>query len=53
MPPGYSLGERKLSGGDLGCQRAFRGVRRDTVTEPCSYYRMEIDYSQFERSVAR
>jgi HSP20 family protein len=28
-----------------------RGVRRDTVTEECSYYRMEIDYSNFERSV--
>jgi hypothetical protein len=26
MLPGYSLGKRKLSGGDLGCKRTFRGV---------------------------
>ncbi len=39
---------------DLSADRnrlTVRGVRRDTVTEPCSYYRMEIDYSSFERSV--
>jgi HSP20 family protein len=29
-----------------------RGVRRDEVLEQgCSYYRMEISYSEFERSV--
>ena len=35
----------------LGNRLTVRGVRRDTVTEECSYYRMEIDYSNFERSV--
>ena len=35
----------------LGNRLTLRGVRRDSVTEPCSYYRMEIDYSHFERSV--
>jgi HSP20 family protein len=35
----------------LGNRLTLRGVRRDTVTEACSYYRMEIDYSHFERSV--
>ena len=29
----------------------LRGVRRNCMTEECSYYRMEIDYSSFERSV--
>jgi HSP20 family protein len=29
----------------------LRGVRRDHVTEPRSVYRMEIEYSHFERSV--
>jgi hypothetical protein len=31
MVPGYSLGERKLSGADLGCQRAFRGRLRAMI----------------------
>jgi HSP20 family protein len=35
----------------LGNRLTLRGVRRDMVTEACGYYRMEIDYSQFERSV--
>src|SRR5579872_7215840 len=29
MPPGYSLGQRKLSGGDLGCERVLGSVGRD------------------------
>jgi HSP20 family protein len=35
----------------LGHRLTLRGVRRDLVSEECSYYRMEIDYSNFERSV--
>jgi HSP20 family protein len=35
----------------LGNTLTVRGTRRDTVTGACSYYRMEIDYSNFERSV--
>jgi HSP20 family protein len=35
----------------LGNRLTLRGVRRDTITEACSYYRMEIDYSPFERTV--
>jgi HSP20 family protein len=35
----------------LGNRLTLRGVRRDTIAEECSYYRMEIDYSSFERSV--
>jgi HSP20 family protein len=35
----------------LGNRLTVRGVRRDHVTEPCDYYRMEIAYSNFERSV--
>jgi HSP20 family protein len=35
----------------LGNRLTVRGVRRDTVTEIGSCYRMEIEYSSFERSV--
>jgi HSP20 family protein len=35
----------------LGNRLTLRGVRRDHVTEARSVYRMEIDYSHFERSV--
>jgi HSP20 family protein len=35
----------------LGNRLTLRGVRRDTVSEECSYYRLEIEYSNFERSV--
>jgi len=35
----------------LGNQLTIRGTRRNTIAEPCNYYRMEIDYSDFERSV--
>ena len=35
-----------------GCRVTIRGVRRDWVTEEgCSYYRLEIAYNHFERSV--
>jgi HSP20 family protein len=35
-----------------GCRLTVRGVRRDCFTEEgCSYYRLEIAYSQFERSL--
>lgn len=35
-----------------GRRLTIRGVRRDEVLEQgCSYYRMEISYSEFERSV--
>jgi HSP20 family protein len=35
-----------------GCRVTIRGVRRDWLTEEgCSYYRMEITYNHFERSV--
>jgi HSP20 family protein len=35
----------------LGNRLTLRGTRRDTVTGACSYYSMEIEYSNFERSV--
>jgi HSP20 family protein len=35
----------------LGNRLTVRGVRRDPAHEPCSYYRLEISYSNFERSV--
>jgi HSP20 family protein len=36
----------------LGHAMRLRGVRRDAVTgQGCSYYRMEIPYSRFERSL--
>jgi HSP20 family protein len=35
----------------LGNRLTLRGARRDTVIDACSYYRMEIEYSNFERSV--
>ncbi len=35
----------------LGNRLTLCGVRRDTLVEECSYYRMEINYSSFERSV--
>ena len=35
-----------------GCRVTIRGVRRDCLAEEgCRYYRMEITYSHFERSV--
>ncbi len=35
-----------------GCRVTIRGVRRDTLTEEgCRYYRMEITYNHFERTV--
>ena len=35
-----------------GCRVTIQGVRRDWMTEEgCSYYRMEITYNHFERSV--
>jgi HSP20 family protein len=35
-----------------GCRVTIRGVRRDLLTEEgCRYYRMEITYNHFERSV--
>jgi HSP20 family protein len=35
-----------------GCRLTLRGVRRDWVAEEgCSYYRLEISYSNFERCV--
>lgn len=34
-----------------GQRLTVRGARRDSVTGPCSYYRLEIAYSSFERSV--
>src|SRR5262245_21843783 len=35
-----------------GCRVTIRGVRRDLMTEEgCSYYRMEITYNHFERTV--
>jgi HSP20 family protein len=35
-----------------GCRVTIQGVRRDWLTEEgCSYYRMEIAYNHFERSV--
>jgi HSP20 family protein len=34
-----------------GSRITVRGVRRDDVAEPCSYYRLEIAYSSFERSL--
>ena len=35
-----------------GRRMTVRGVRRDSIApEECSYYRMEITYSRFERSV--
>jgi HSP20 family protein len=35
-----------------GCRVTIRGVRRDWLTEEgCTYYRMEITYNHFERSV--
>ena len=35
----------------LGNRLTVRGVRRDAIGEACSYYRMEINYSGFERGV--
>jgi HSP20 family protein len=36
----------------VGCRVTIRGVRRDLLTEEgCRYYRMEITYNHFERSV--
>jgi HSP20 family protein len=35
-----------------GCRVTIEGVRRDWLTEEgCRYYRMEITYNHFERSV--
>jgi len=35
-----------------GCRVTIRGVRRDLVAEEgCHYYRMEITYNHFERTV--
>ena len=35
-----------------GCRVTIRGVRRDWLTEEgCRYYRMEITYNHFERTV--
>jgi HSP20 family protein len=35
-----------------GCRVTIQGVRRDWLTEEgCSYYRMEITYNHFERTV--
>ena len=36
----------------VGCRVTIRGSRRDScIEEGCCHYRMEISYSQFERSV--
>ncbi len=35
-----------------GCRVTIQGVRRDWLTEEgCSYYRMEITYNHFERTI--
>jgi len=35
----------------LGTRMTLQGIRRDASPEGCSYYRMEIAYSRFERCV--